>query len=77
MGDQSPHLLSITVLGCFLVVSMLAVAALTGGLVVVGLALLALILDRTAHRSRGSDDPVSVQASRPPVTRRGRQGRRQ
>lgn len=44
MGDNSPHLLSITILGCLLVVSTLAVAVGTGSLAIVGLAFVAVIL---------------------------------
>ena len=44
MGDQSPHLLSLTIGGCFLVVSTLAVATVIGILIVVALVLFALIM---------------------------------
>lgn len=58
MGDRSPHLLSSTIGGCFLVVSALAVAVVIGILIVVGLALLPLILlPALLTRSRGSEGP--------------------
>ena len=44
MGDQSPHLISLTIGGCFLVVATLAVAVVIGILIVVGLALWVFIL---------------------------------
>jgi hypothetical protein len=44
MGDPSPHLLSDTIIGCFLVVPTLAVALVIGCLIVLGLLFLPLIL---------------------------------
>lgn len=55
MGDQSPHLLSLTIGGCFLVVATFAVAVVIGILIVVALAFLPLILLSTLlHRGRES-----------------------
>jgi len=53
-----PHLLSITIGGCFLIVSTLAVLTVTGILIVVGLGFLALImvpalLSKTVRRTVG------------------------
>jgi len=75
MGDQSPHFLSITIGGFFLVVATLAVAVVVGVLIVVGLALELILLPAllTKAVSRRS---ASGQAVRAPVTRRGQQGTR-
>lgn len=65
MGEQSPHLLAITSVGCLLVVSTLAVAAVTSSLVVVGLAFLALILV-TALLTEAVSRTVGERTGKPP-----------